>query len=68
MAKVIIYEDTCKGCSLCINACPKKILDLKKDRLNAKGYNPVGIEKMDECIACAACARMCPDMAIEIEK
>ncbi len=68
MAKVTIFEDTCKGCGLCTSACPKKILEINKGKLNAKGYHPAGITDQDACIACAACARICPDVAIEIEK
>lgn len=68
MAKLIIYEDTCKGCGLCVTACPKKILAINTGKLNAKGYHPIGITDQDACIACAACARICPDVAIEVEK
>ena len=40
MARIIVDEKVCKGCSMCIHACPKKIIALAKDRLNAKGYHP----------------------------
>ena len=39
MARIIVDEKVCKGCSMCIHACPKKIIALAKDRLNAKGYH-----------------------------
>ncbi|MCR5340231.1 MAG: 4Fe-4S binding protein, partial [Saccharofermentans sp.] len=38
--KVTFNENLCKGCGLCVAACPKKILELDKTRLNAKGYHP----------------------------
>ena len=66
-AKVIIREDLCKGCSLCVLACPKKLIRLS-DRINAKGYHPSECSDMQACIGCAFCARMCPDCAIVIEK
>ena len=28
MARIIVDEKVCKGCSMCINACPKKIIAL----------------------------------------
>lgn len=70
MAKTTINENLCKGCSLCIAVCPKKIIHLKQDQLNAKGYTPAYIteEDMEQCIACAFCGIICPDSAIEVEK
>jgi 2-oxoglutarate ferredoxin oxidoreductase subunit delta len=68
MAKLTINEDACKGCGLCIRACPKKILKLHTDKLNIKGYHPIMITDEDACIACASCARMCPDMIFTVEK
>lgn len=67
MAKVIFNEDLCKGCGLCVSACPKHIVILM-DKLNAKGYSPAGVENKEECIGCAFCATMCPDCVITVEK
>lgn len=69
LARVYFREDRCKGCGLCADACPKKIIVIT-DRLNSKGYHPAGIleENMKECIGCASCARMCPDVVIRVEK
>lgn len=68
MAKLTFDETVCKGCGLCVDACPKKLLVLDKEKINAKGYNPATIVDQDACIACAACARMCPDCVITVEK
>ncbi len=68
MPKVIINENICKGCELCIGVCPKKILILAKDKLNAKGYHPSTVTDMEKCTGCAACAMMCPDVAITVER
>jgi 2-oxoglutarate ferredoxin oxidoreductase subunit delta len=68
MARVIIDEQRCKGCGLCVSVCPKKILVLEKGRLNTKGYAPVSVTDMDACIGCCSCARMCPDCVLEVEK
>ena len=43
MAKLYIREDICKGCGLCIEVCPKKILALHKEKINAKGYHPITV-------------------------
>jgi len=68
MPKVTFTDDRCKGCGLCVNACPKKIIALGGDRLNRKGYHPAAITDERACIACAFCAEMCPDVLIAVEK
>ena len=68
MNKIAINEDTCKGCGLCVDACPKNVIELDKEKLNAKGYNPAVCTDDESCISCAFCATMCPDMAIEVYK
>ncbi|HIX65899.1 MAG TPA: 4Fe-4S binding protein, partial [Candidatus Anaerotruncus excrementipullorum] len=37
MAKMTVNQDRCKGCGLCVEVCPKKIISLDKSVLNAKG-------------------------------
>ena len=68
MAKLSIRTERCKGCGLCVNACPKKILVLSQDKINAKGHHPAEINDQEKCIACAFCATMCPDCVITVER
>ena len=68
MAKVIINSARCKGCGLCVHACPKKVLELNLDVLNRKGYHPAKAAHPEECIGCCCCAMFCPDVVITIEK
>ena len=68
MNKVTFKTDVCKGCGLCVTACPKKIVALATDELNQKGYHPAIITDQEKCIACAMCALMCPDCVITGEK
>ena len=68
MVNLTINEERCKGCGLCVRACPKKLLVLSKHKLNSKDYHPAEITDMAACVACASCARTCPDAVIEIEK
>ena len=53
MAKMTVNRDTCKGCGLCVQVCPKKIISLDKKALNQKGYHPACVEDMSKCIGCA---------------
>lgn len=68
MAKVTFDKDLCKGCALCVGACPKALISLAKDEINAKGHHPARIEDQEACIGCAFCATMCPDCVIKVEK
>ena len=68
MAKVTFKEDLCKGCGLCVDACPKKILVIAKDKINMKGNSPARITDQSACIGCASCAVMCPDCVITVER
>lgn len=68
MANMKVDVTRCKGCGLCVEVCPKKIIYLDKAEMNAKGYHPAAVKDMDACIGCAMCAVMCPDCAIKVEK
>lgn len=68
VVRVTIDENLCKGCGLCVRACPKHIIELSKTHINAKGYHPAEVTNMDACIGCTSCARTCPDVVIRIEK
>lgn len=62
--KVIFDIETCKGCELCIEACPQDSLELSP-RLNAQGYHYVVLVK-DNCTGCTNCALVCPDAVITV--
>ena len=68
MAKITFNTDLCKGCGLCVSACPKGILALDTNQINKKGYSPAVMTDQEKCIACAFCAPMCPDCIITVEK
>ena len=68
MAQVTFNTDLCKGCGLCVEACPKHILVIARDKINKKGYSPAEMTDQEQCIGCAFCATMCPDCIITVEK
>ena len=68
MPKVTFKTDLCKGCGLCVNACPKSILIINKEKINAKGHSPAEMTDESKCIGCAFCATMCPDCIIKVER
>ncbi len=60
-----IDQERCKGCSFCIEYCPKKAIALT-DKLNLKGYYVAAYQEGNGCTGCAVCAVMCPEVAIEV--
>lgn len=64
--KMTVDFDRCKGCQLCVAACPKKLVVIQTDRLNKEGFYTAVCGSDEDCTACALCAMMCPDCAITI--
>jgi len=67
MNKVVINQDKCKGCGLCVEFCTKKALAISGN-FNRKGLNPVELAHEDLCISCGLCTTMCPDACISVYK
>ncbi len=65
MPRVFVHQERCKGCGLCIDACPRGILRFA-EHFNEKGYSPAENGDPAQCTGCALCARMCPDVAIDV--
>ena len=62
-----VDELHCKGCELCVEACPPDVMRLDLSRLTPKGYHPVHLYK-EGCTGCAICAVVCPDAALTIRR
>ncbi|HUI88524.1 MAG TPA: 4Fe-4S binding protein [Anaerolineales bacterium] len=60
-----VNEKYCKGCELCISACPPDVMKLDTSHLTPTGYHPAHVYK-DGCTGCAICALVCPDAAITV--
>ena len=61
---VKINLETCKGCELCIDACPQESLAMSKE-INKQGYHYVVLVQ-DNCTGCVNCALVCPDAVITV--
>jgi 2-oxoglutarate ferredoxin oxidoreductase subunit delta len=68
--KIIVDKERCKGCQICISACPQNVIRTST-KLNQKGYYPAECIEPDEtgnpqCTGCTMCAIVCPEVAIEV--
>ena len=65
---IVVNTDRCKGCQLCIVACPKTVIALAQPKVNVHGYPYVEAVNPDDCIGCASCGIVCPDGCITVYK
>ena len=65
---VDISVETCKGCNLCVIACPTDCLALNTSDTNSYGLHYAYLTDEDKCIACMNCSVICPDAAIKVYK
>ena len=61
MKKLLIRRQWCKGCRVCVEFCPKQVLDIDaEDKVYAKSP--------ESCTLCNLCGLRCPDLAIEVRE
>jgi ferredoxin len=60
--RVEIQVDHCKGCGLCVAACPTSSLEMG-DALNKLGYHPAEFLEDTGCTSCGVCFYACPEPA-----
>jgi NAD-dependent dihydropyrimidine dehydrogenase PreA subunit len=55
---VVVNQEKCAGCGVCIEVCPVQAISL-----NSKRKAQINSEK---CLECGRCAKECPNQAIEL--
>jgi NAD-dependent dihydropyrimidine dehydrogenase PreA subunit len=60
--QVILYATWCKGCRICVEFCPPKVLAMDQGEDHPRVVAP------EKCTACHFCDTHCPDLAIVVRK
>ena len=63
--QVYLIPERCKGCRICVELCPRDVLEVSQ-QTNAKGYHLPDIIAGEEraCVHCEFCTLVCPEFAI----
>jgi 2-oxoglutarate ferredoxin oxidoreductase subunit delta len=62
---LVIDVEACKGCELCIDACPPGVLQMGAE-VNTRGYRYPLL--FPGCTGCKACSQICPDFVFQVYK
>jgi 2-oxoglutarate ferredoxin oxidoreductase subunit delta len=60
-ASLTVRRAYCKGCRLCVEACPVDVLRLDADDL-------VYVTDIGRCLFCGACSGRCPDFVFVVDR
>jgi 2-oxoglutarate ferredoxin oxidoreductase subunit delta len=64
--EIHLIENRCKGCSMCVEYCPRQVLKMS-DKFNRRGYHVPTVDRPSECVGCRFCEEICPEFAIFCE-
>jgi 2-oxoglutarate ferredoxin oxidoreductase subunit delta len=58
LPEILINEKYCKACHICVEFCPKQVLEMRG--------TCVAVKNLEACIKCMQCELRCPDFAIQV--
>lgn len=62
---IAIDSKRCKGCGLCIPACPKNHIRMA-EQADPRGIRTARVDEDNDCNGCKFCYMVCPDVAITV--
>ena len=64
-SEILIDEQFCKGCNLCIEVCARGVFG-RGDKRNRAGYSMPKVLSLENCTVCFLCEMTCPDLALTV--
>lgn len=58
MLQILIHEQACRGCKMCVDVCPTDVFCFDEDKKLST------VAEAEDCIACLSCVYACPSKAI----
>lgn len=57
--------DKCIACGLCVNACPNKVIEMEKAKVDKKQYLTKYVMRIEYCLFCGLCVESCNKDALK---
>jgi 2-oxoglutarate ferredoxin oxidoreductase subunit delta len=65
--EVLIDIEQCDGCKICVEFCPKELLE-PSEETNSRMLHYIIIKNPEDCLGCKQCERLCPTASIFIRE
>jgi len=66
--RFVLDIDKCIACSLCANACPNKVITIKKQKVGKKQFMTDYIMNIQYCLFCGLCVESCNKDALHFSQ
>ncbi len=63
--RFVLEVDKCIACGLCVNACPNKVIELEKQKVDNKQYLTKYVMRIEYCLFCGLCVESCNKDALK---
>jgi 2-oxoglutarate ferredoxin oxidoreductase subunit delta len=65
--KIMVLDEICDSCELCIEFCPRDVLEVSEE-FNSRMFHPVKVVQREQCTGCLQCERICPSVSIFVQE